>query len=95
MLLPGDAPRIVLAGDQPPLQIAGQAVGAVSRLQQQRNALAGLVFHPAIIVDVAEHEIAAFVPPQWSLGRSLRPAKAVGQFLNRLRDFDDPVEFRR
>src|SRR4029077_18542347 len=83
----------VLAGDQPPLQVARQSIGAVGRLQQQRDTLAGLVLHAAVVVDVAEHEMAAFAPPQWPLGWALRAAKAVGQILDRLRERDDPLQF--
>ena len=59
----GDPPRIVLASEQPALQVAGQPIGAVGRLQEQRDALAGLVFQPLVIMDIAEQQIAAFMPP--------------------------------
>ena len=54
---------VMLAGDEPPLQIAGQAVGAVGRFLEQRDAGAGLVLHAPVVVDIAEQEIAAFLPP--------------------------------
>src|SRR6516165_968184 len=91
-LLAGDAARIVLAGDEPSLQVAGQAIGAIGRLQQQRHAFARLVFHAPVVVDIAEHQMAAFAPPQRPFGRPLRAAKPVGQVVDRLRRRDDPVQ---
>src|ERR1700730_10289018 len=85
----------MLAGDEPALQIAGQAVGTVGRFQQQRDTLAGLVFHAPVVVDVAEHEITALLPPQRPFGRALRPAKAISQVPDRLGGRDDPLQFRR
>ena len=70
--LPRDPPGVVLAGDQPALKVAGQPVGPVGRFLEQRHALAGLVFHPLVVVDVAEQQIAAFLPPERSFGRALR-----------------------
>ena len=49
-----DPPTVVLAGDQPALQVARQPVGAVRRLEEQRHTLAGDVLHPLVVVDVAE-----------------------------------------
>jgi hypothetical protein len=75
----------VLAGDESSLQVAGQAVGAIGRFEKQRNAASRLVLHATVVVDVAEQEVAALLPPQRSLGRALRPAEAIGKVLDRLR----------
>src|SRR5258708_36763116 len=84
--LAGGPPAVMLAGNERALKIAGQAVRPVGRLEEQRGAaLARLMLHPAVVVDVAEQEVAALVPPQRPLGRALRPAKPVGQVLDRPR----------
>jgi hypothetical protein len=43
-------------------------------------------------MNIAEQEVAAFLPPQRPLGRSKRAAKAVGQFIDRRGRGDDLVE---
>src|ERR1700738_1371015 len=42
-LLPGDPTAVVLASDQPALEVAGQSVGPVRGFLEQRHAFAGLV----------------------------------------------------
>src|SRR4029077_18243163 len=93
--LAGDAAAVMLAGDQSSLQVAGQAVGAIGRFEEQRHALAGLVFHPLVVVDVAEQEKSAFLPPQRPLGRALRSAEAIGEVLDRLRGRNDLLQLWR
>src|SRR6202011_653252 len=63
-LLPSDPTTVVLASDQPALEVAGQTVGAVRRFLEQRSAFARLVLHPPVVVDVAEQQVAALLPPQ-------------------------------
>ena len=91
-LAPGDPPGVVLAGEQAALQIAGEPVGAVGRLEIHGHALRRRVLHAPVVVDVAEQQVAALLPPQRSLGRSERATEAVGQVLDRLVDRDDLVE---
>src|SRR5262245_25600555 len=85
----------MLGRKQPPLQIAGETVGAVGRLLEQRDALAGRVLHAPVAVDVAEQEIAALLPPQWPFGRSDIAAEAGGELLDRLGGRNDLVELGR
>src|SRR5262249_31946990 len=42
-----------------------------------------------VVVDIAEQQVAAFMPPQRSLCRALRSAIAVGEVLDRLARRDD------
>ena len=93
--LAGDAAAVVLAGDESSLQVAGQAVGAIGRFEKQRNAASRLVLHATVVVDVAEQEVAALLPPQRSLGRALSPTEAIGEVLDRLRGRNDLLELRR
>ena len=92
-LLPGDTPRVVLAGNEPALQVSGQPISPVGRLLKDGDALAGIVFHPLVIVNVAEQQITAFFPPQRSFGRTQSAAEPVGQMLDRLGGGDDPLQF--
>src|SRR5262245_35820481 len=85
----------MLGRKQPPLQVAGEAVGAVGRLLEQRDALAGRVLHAPVVVDIAEQEIAALLPPNRPFSRPEIAAKAGGERLERLRRRDDLVEFGR
>jgi hypothetical protein len=86
----------VLARKQPALEIAGQAVGAVGRLEVDGGALlSGHVFHAAVVVDVGEQEVTALLPPQRPLRRPERAAESGGQLLDRLARRDDLVELGR
>src|SRR5262245_33565706 len=85
----------MLGREQPSLQVAGEAVGAVGRLLEQRDALAGRVLHAPVVMDVAEQEIAALLPPHRPFGRPEIAAEAGGEFLDRLRGRDDLVELGR
>src|SRR5262249_23589831 len=72
--LPRHAPALSLAGNDPALEIAGEAVGLVGVLLEHADALPRRVFHPLAGVDVAEQQIAAFLPPHrafraWTLTR--------------------------
>src|SRR5439155_4405146 len=90
--LPGDAAAVVLAGDEAALQVAREPVGAVGRLLEHAGALPWRVFDAAVVVDVAEQEVAALLPPQRPLGRPEVAAKSGGEFLDRLRLVDDLFE---
>src|SRR5262249_4954093 len=94
-LLPRHSPAVVLAGEQPPLEIAGESVGAVGWLLEHGHALAGDVLHALVVVDVAEEQIAPLFPPERALGRPERPAESVGQIVDRLRRRDDLLELGR
>jgi hypothetical protein len=87
--------RVVLAGQQPALEVAGEPVGPVGLLLEYRDALAWRVLHPLAGVDVAEQEIAAFLPPQRSLGRPQRAAKAAAHFDDGLIRRKDAIKLRR
>ena len=63
MLQAGDSPAIVFAGDEAALEVTRQPVSAVGRLADERYALARLVFHAPVVVDVAEQQVAALGPP--------------------------------
>src|SRR5262249_22190429 len=84
-LLPRDAPAVVLARDQATLQISRQPVGAVRRLLMERDALTRRELHALVVVDVAEEEIATFLPPERALRGALRAAESIGQMLDGLR----------
>src|SRR5205823_11110192 len=81
--------------NEPALQVTGQTVRSVGRLLKQRYAGAGLVFHSPIIVDIAEQQIATFLPPQRPLGGSLAPAIAIGEIFDALRGRDNALHFGR
>src|SRR2546422_9856 len=81
-LLPRDAPAVMLAGNQPALEIPGQPVGPVRRLQEHRHALGGDVLHAPVVMDVAEQQKAAFLPPERPFGRPLGSAESFGQLLD-------------
>src|SRR5207248_7773247 len=51
--------------------------------------------HPPVVMDVAEQQVAALLPPQRPLGRALRSAEAIGKMLDPLRSRDDPLQLRR
>src|SRR5262249_3592894 len=69
----GDAPRVVLAGDEAPLAVAGVAVGIVRRLAEDRDCPGFLVpAHDAVVRDVAPQHAARIAEPD----RPLAPAHA-------------------
>src|SRR5262249_15402580 len=63
-----DAPRVALAGDGPPLKIARESFGVLGALFDHCDALPGRVLHAPVVADVAEEEIAAFLPPPRAFG---------------------------
>src|SRR5262249_60124048 len=71
----GDAARIVLAGDEAALAVAGVAVGVVRRFSEHADA-AGLLLpaHDAVVGNVAPQQVAAVAEPH----RPLAPAHAGG-----------------
>src|SRR5215471_18881679 len=80
VLVADDAPRQMLAGNLPALEIEGVAVAVVGRHAKDAD-LTG-VFEPAqlaIVRDVAPHEITALGTP----GRALGPQRAGPQSLDR------------
>jgi hypothetical protein len=77
VLLASDAAGFVFAGQQPALQVAGEAIGLVGVLLEYGDALAGRVFHAFAGVDVAEQQIAALLPPQRPFGRTKRTSEVV------------------
>src|SRR5207249_245183 len=92
--LSGDTSGVVLAGNQPTLEVAGEPVGPVGRLLEQGHALARRVFHALVVMDIAKQKVAALLPPDRPLGRPELTAEAGGQFLDRLRRVDDRVNTR-
>ena len=92
-LFAGDPPRQALAGDQPALGIAGQAVGAVGLLLGDGGALPRRVLDAAVFPDRAEQEIAALLPPHRAFGVAAA-AETGRQLQDRLRGGNDLVEFR-
>ena len=68
-----DAPRVVLAGDQPPLPVARVAVGVIRRRAEHADR-AGLLLplHEPVVRDVAPQQVAAVAEPD----RPFRPAHA-------------------
>jgi len=89
-----DAPGIAFASEEAALGVASQAVGAFRALFEDRRALARRVFDAAIVADVAEEKIAAFLPPHRSLGRARVTAVAFGEHADGLGGSDDRVEPR-
>src|SRR5262249_20408395 len=76
------------------LEVARQAIGAVGGLLEHAHALAGRVFHSPVVVNVAEEEIAYFLPPDWSFGGAEVAAEARGNLLDRLRGGNDFLQVR-
>ena len=59
-----DPPRVVLAGEQPALAVAGVAVGEVRRLAEDADRAGLLVpLHDAVVRDVAPEQVAAVAEP--------------------------------
>jgi len=79
-----DALRVSLAGDKPPLKIAGQTVCVLRTLLEERDALPRRVLHAAVVADVAEKEIAALLPPYRAFRRTAVAAIALAQDADRL-----------
>src|SRR5262249_3610478 len=79
--LPGDTSRVVLAGDQPALDIAGEPIGPVGRLLEHGDTLPRRVFHTLVVMDIAEQEVAAFLPPDRPFGGAGLAAETRGPFL--------------
>ena len=90
--LAGYAAPVVFGGEQAALGVAGQAVGAVGGFAEQRQALGVGPFHPPVVMNVAEQQIAAFLPPDRPLGRTQFAAEAAGQFVDGLRWGNDPLQ---
>ncbi len=65
-----DAAGVVLAGHEPALQVAREAVGAIGRLEIDGNAFTWREFQSAAAVDVVEQQVAALLPPQRSFRRA-------------------------
>ena len=75
----GDAPGAVLAGHQPPLAIAGVAVGVPRRLAEHADGPGFLLpFQDAVVGDVAPKQVSAI----GDVDRALRPAAAGVQTLH-------------
>ena len=89
---PRHATAIVLAGDEAALWVPGQTVSAVGGLGEHRNPLTFGPLHASVVVDVAEKQEVALLPPDRSLGRTLLAAKTAGQFIDRLRCRNDPFQ---
>src|SRR5712691_6433858 len=66
--LPGDPSGVMLAGDQPALEVSGQPIGAVRRLLEYGHALPRRVLHAPVVMNIAEQQVAAFLPPDRSFG---------------------------
>src|ERR1700759_5135529 len=79
----------MLAGDQSPLQISGQSVGALGWFLEQGHTGAGDIFHPPVVVNVTEQQMVAFLPPKRPLSRAMRSPEPVCQVMDRLRYRND------
>src|SRR5262252_1522530 len=84
--------RVMLTGKEAPLQVAREPVGAIGRLQEHADALARHVLHAAVVMNVAEQQVAAFLDPHRAFSRTKIAAEAAGQFLDGFRCRDDLVE---
>ena len=91
----GDTARQMLGRDDAALQIAGETVGLVGLLHRDGNALTRREFHAARGIDVVEEQVAAFLPPDRSLGRTNIAAETLRQFDDRLSGVQDAGELRR
>ena len=89
---PVNPPGVVFAGEQPALEVAGQPIGPVRCLLERRHALPRRVFHPPVVVNVAEQQIAALLPPDRSFGGSECAAEAIGELLDGFGRRDDRVQ---
>ena len=59
---------------------------------EHHHALARCIFHPLAGVDVAEQQVAAFLPPQRPFGRTERTSEAARDLADRLGGRDDLVQ---
>ena len=84
----------MFAGQQPALQIPGQAVGPIDALGKDGQPLAGGPLHPPVVMDVAEQQVIALLPPQRPLGRAVAAAAAAAQLPNFRIQVDDVRQFR-
>ena len=73
----GDAARTVLAGHQPPLQVAGVAIGEIGGRTKHRNPLLRGPAQDALVGDVTPQQVAAVVEPH----RAFCPAALVVEAL--------------
>ena len=78
--LAGNPAGIVLAGQQAAAGVAGKAVGPVGWFHEETDAVGGSPLHAAAVVDVAEEQVTALVPPQGALCGTHGAAVAVTQF---------------
>src|SRR4051794_12720704 len=69
--------------EQTALKVASQAVGAVGWFGKKGHTRPGCVLHSLVVMNVAEQEIAIFLPPKRALRRSLRAAETVSEVLDR------------
>ena len=58
----------MLAGNQPPVDVAGEPIGVVCRLMEDGRTFPRRPLQPLIVADVAEQEVSAFLPPKRSFG---------------------------
>src|SRR5207249_2421353 len=77
-VLAGDTPGEVFARHEAPLPISRQTIGLVGRFLPQRHPCFWRPLHAPIIADIAEDEIAPFLPPHWSFSRTARPTETTG-----------------
>src|SRR5262249_54398791 len=90
----GTAPAVGRAGNRPPVQTARGAVPPVHALLEQGRALAGRVLHPPVVVDVAEEQVTAFLPPDRPFGGAESAAISAAQFLYGLGRGKDTAQAR-
>src|SRR5262249_37838980 len=64
----------------------------VGRLLEHGDTLARHILHPSVVMNVAEQQITAFLPPDRSFSGSHRAAEAIGQLLDGLGRRDDLVQ---
>ena len=84
-----DAPRVMLAGDEPALAVAGVAVGIVGGPAEVAEGAGNLVpFHDPVVGDVAAQQVAAVAEPDRPLG----PAQPGGKALHRRQGHPIPGE---
>src|SRR5205807_8139751 len=88
------ASRLMLARQEPAVEVASEAIGLVGWLLEQGNALSRRVLHPAAVMDIAKQQIAPFLPPQRSFDGSKRATHAISQLPDGLGNGNDPFQFR-
>jgi hypothetical protein len=73
--------RRALAGEQPPLNIAREAVGVVGIVHEDRDIHLVRILHALADIDVAEQQVTTFLDPYQSLRRAKLTVEPAGDYL--------------